>query len=304
MGKLKSDIFLYRVIDSVLQFIFRLIPQNKTTEGWALYWGFRFRSPPKVVKLRTGELIKVDPTDYLQCLIYYFGMFEPQCINLYKTLINENDIIFDIGGNIGLYSLVGCSEVGKNGHIYTFEPAPFHCESIKNNAAINGIENITINQMALSDKVGNSKLSLPKNSNSGGYTIANLDSDEGKNIATEVFMTTLDQYVYENSINLNKLSLIKMDIEGAEMLALKGMTETLKILPSILIEINNTALNRFNFSSEDLCNFFRSLGYKGWIIDYTDKLTELNSSNIEFAETIWIHRTNNHHLQEIKKILD
>ena len=172
MGKLKSEITLYRVLDKLFQYIFRKLPQTNRTEKWALWWGFRFRSPPKVVKLRTGKLMKVDPTDYLQCLIYYFGMFEPQCIKIFESLITEGDVVIDIGGNIGLYSIIGSTRVGKHGNIYTFEPAPFHCETIKYNAELNGMENIKIIQTALSDFIGKIKLALPIGSNKGGSTIA------------------------------------------------------------------------------------------------------------------------------------
>lgn len=304
MEKLKSDITLYRGMDKLFQYIFRILPQNNKTEKWALKWSFKFRALPKVVKLRTGELMKVDPTDYLQGLIYYFGMFEPQCIKVFKSLISEGDVVFDIGGNIGLYSIVGSPRVGESGYIYTFEPALFHCETIKYNIELNRFKNVAVIQSALSDFVGHINLSLPKGSNKGGYTIADLDTEEAASLESKIKVTTLDEFIREEKINLAKLSLIKMDIEGAETLALKGMSKVLDLKPSLLMEVNDTALVRFNSNSEDLCGILNALGYKGWIIELSNKLTEIKSHKILFAETIWIHPENKRHMRALKRFIN
>src|SRR5947208_2908736 len=75
----KNSLLLYRAADSFLRCGLRLLPAWSWTESLALRWGYHFRPQPCVVKLRSGAWIHVDPTDYLQLIIYYLGTFEPHC---------------------------------------------------------------------------------------------------------------------------------------------------------------------------------------------------------------------------------
>lgn len=91
-----------RAIDAVLRYSLHALPIGTWTECVALRWGYSFRPEPRVVKLRSGGKIQVDPTDYLQLIIYYFGTFEPHVLSYLKRCVGEGGTIIDVGANIGI----------------------------------------------------------------------------------------------------------------------------------------------------------------------------------------------------------
>ncbi len=299
MSKPKNENLLYGWVDTILCWLFRHVKQNEISQRIALWWGFRFRGTPKVVRLRTGQLMIVDPTDYLQCLIYYLGMFEPHCINLLEKLLKGGDTFIDIGGNIGLFSMVASSKVGAAGKVITFEPAPFHCETIRKNIRLNNFSNIDLYETALGDAPGEVELVMPKGGNQGSYSISFQSNAEHEILKAVVPVSKLDDIVQKNKISLENLSLIKMDIEGAEMLALGGMEELFKRLPSVLIEFNETALQRFGTSTRDLYTWFKDRGYAGWMIKDNGSLIAVPEGGVVFAECLFIHSKNKQHLEVI-----
>jgi FkbM family methyltransferase len=300
MVKEKNKFLIYKLIDNFCQILFRILPQNDMTEKIALWWGFRFRGNPKIVKLRTGQLLKVNPTDYLQCLIYYFGMFEPQSIHVFRKLIKDGDTVLDIGGNIGLYSIVASSLVGPKGNVYTFEPAPFHCESIRENIDINNLSNIKLFETALGNEAGQVELVMPENGNLGCLTIANKLAHE--NSSFKVNVSVFDDFCDKNKLDVNNVSVIKIDVEGAELMVLSGMTKVFKQKPTVLIEINETALARFEKHSTDICQWFHSKGYRGWTIDKNLKLLPIIDKDINCVESIWVHPSSIKHMEAIGTI--
>jgi FkbM family methyltransferase len=298
MSKPKNEYVYYGWVDMCLRWAFRHIRQSEKTQNMALWWGFKYRGVPKIVRLRTGQLMRVDPTDYLQCLIYYFGMFEPHCINIALRLLKTGDTFIDIGGNIGLFSIVASSVVGKTGKVYTFEPAPFHCETIKKNIQLNNFSNIRLFETALGSESGYIELVLPQGGNQGSLSIASSTVEDSVVKAT-VPISKLDNIVHENNLELDNLSLIKMDIEGAEMMALSGMTDLLKKFPSVLIEFNQSALSRLGSDTKTLYNWFVERSYRGWIINQDGRLESIPNEGVNFAECIFVHSNNKLHLKVI-----
>ncbi|MBN1914146.1 MAG: FkbM family methyltransferase [Candidatus Omnitrophica bacterium] len=194
------------------------------------------------------------------------GMWELQnlellSIMLRKTgLINKDLVACDVGANIGLYSLWFYRYLSPGSVIYAFEPAPRTAEKLKHNVAINNASRVKIAELACTDKVGEADFFIGP-----GHHKSSLDREwasEGKACPEKIIVdaVTLDSFFYGKEKRQGP-SLIKIDVEGAASLVLKGCKEcVLKKRPFFLIESHNTIEDRA------MCNLITDYEYKAYRI--------------------------------------
>ena len=97
-----------------------------------------------------GHKMYLDPNDSLNLSIDgVFGEFDT---SLVESKINQNDIVVDLGANIGYYTLLSARKIGKNGKVFSFEPEPRNFELLKKNIQINNYDNVILEQKDVSDK--------------------------------------------------------------------------------------------------------------------------------------------------------
>ena len=125
-------------------------------------------------------------------------------------------VVYDIGANVGFYTLLASKLAGDTGRVYSFEPFPGNIEYLKKHVAINKLSNVEIIDKAVSDQVNNSLFKIGKNNSVGRL---NPDGD----IVVETI--TLEEFILDGNL---PPSVIKMDIEGAEFNALLGAEKLLK----------------------------------------------------------------------------
>jgi FkbM family methyltransferase len=154
---------------------------------------------------------------------YWLGLAERHMQSIVASNVQEGDIVYDVGANFGLYSLLFSKLVGSRGHVYAFEPAPNVVAGLRAHLELNEVQNVTIIEKAVAGYVGESRFQTD-----GNTCIGHLDSD-GKVV---VPTTTLDLLVRE----LPPPDCIKMDIEGAELEALKAANECFsRIRPKLFL---------------------------------------------------------------------
>lgn len=174
-------------------------------------------------------------------------------MDLMKKLINEGDTVLDIGGNIGFYSMYLSNLAGESGKLHVFEPDKLNFKRLYEN--LRNRKNTILNNIAVSDKPGELKLYQ-----SG---ILNVDhrvyAFETASKSYTVPANSIDNYLGEN----NKTDFIKIDIQGAEMQAYKGMQETLATNPqlNIIAEIFPKGLVSMGSSAQEVFDFFTSKGF-------------------------------------------
>ncbi|MFC1893697.1 FkbM family methyltransferase [Chloroflexota bacterium] len=151
----------------------------------------------------------------------------------FKAVVKEGDVVLDLGANIGYYSLLAARLTGHRGRVYSFEPEPRNYDLLLKNIEINNYQNIIPNQKAVSDRSGSIKLSI-SSIDSGAHTIRPTENTNNFKETIDIEMVSLDEYFKgrEDVINV-----IKMDIEGFEPYALKGMNNILKGSPDIKLFI-------------------------------------------------------------------
>lgn len=150
---------------------------------------------------------------------YHFG----------AVTVGEDDIVFDIGANYGLFSAVAAGKA-KRGCVYAFEPVEETRRILERTAGL--YSNIVVEPYAVSDSCGKNRINVSNyNSNPGAASIMNVNSGSE---TEEIETITLDRFVEMNHIS--KIDFIKADIEGAERLLLAGAAEVLrKFAPKLAV---------------------------------------------------------------------
>lgn len=148
-------------------------------------------------------------------------VYEEYETEIMEKEISEGDVILDIGANIGYFTLLFARWAGKKGKVFSFEPDPANFALLKKNVEVNGYENVVLVNKAVSDKTWKSKLHLSEE-NKVDHRIYN--SHDGRK-SVEIQSMRLDDYFKGYK---GKVDFIKMDIQGAEGRAVKGMPDLLK----------------------------------------------------------------------------
>jgi len=168
------------------------------------------------------------------------GVYETETAKWLQEAIDEGVVFFDIGANFGYFTLLGGRLVGR-GRCIAFEPIPDNGEVIRQHLANNELTNISLEQTALSDRTGLAEFVLEDNSATSHlaeYEITHGASS--RKSAIKVNTMRLDDYCSRNKIFPN---VIKLDVEGAEVLVLKGAQAVLtSARPSLIISTHSESL--------------------------------------------------------------
>ena len=214
------------------------------------------------IRLRDGHSIKLrtNQTNYVTKLLFWDGYRNFEYLDIFEKLIRKISVFYDVGANIGLYSIVA-GTVNKRIQVRSFEPSngPFHY--LQRNASINQLANTKIEQIALADtngslnfyEVANSKYTYLKH-NLAGEGNFNAKESNKQFETTSVKSCTLDTYAQGES---HTIELIKLDTEGTEHLILNGAVRVLdEMRPIVICE------TLFSMIEEELEDLFRSRNYK------------------------------------------
>jgi FkbM family methyltransferase len=168
---------------------------------------------------------------------FALGQYERETVDALYQFCRPGMTVFDIGANAGYLTLLMAKLVGASGHVYAFEPIPQNCQYLSETLRINGLRNVAVHQVAVSDQVGKAQMNYVGIFD-GFAALINGGHDyyRGQSVNTvSVTTTTLDHFC--NDMRIAEIGLIKMDIEGAEMLALAGMSRILAVQqPVVIIE--------------------------------------------------------------------
>jgi len=212
-----------------------------------------------------GHRMYLDRVDTLRLSLN--GVWEPYETQVLTGGVQAGDVVFDIGANIGYYTLLLARSTGAAGHVYAFEPEPENFRLLEKNIAANGYQNVTAFNKAVGETSATRKLYLHE-FNKGDHRM--YESGDGrKHIPVEC--VSLDELLGGQNV---RPDWIKMDVQGAEGLVLQGMRE---ILGSggrlkLLTEFWPYALDRAGSRPEE---FLRTL------LDYGFSLHELDERREE-----------------------
>lgn len=175
--------------------------------------------------------------------------WEPIETGLFKKYIRPGMTVIDAGAYIGYYAVLAARLVGDKGKVFAFEPSPENCGVLRSNIRINGCNNVQVIDKAVSDKAGTVTF-YPNPCNASGSTMFDNYSTVRKTRDPKIAVDTvsLDDVVGNREVNF-----IKMDIEGGETKALKGMTGLIRNSPDLmmLVELFPIGLKNVGSSLEE-----------------------------------------------------
>ena len=200
---------------------------------------------------------------------FYIFAFEKFETKLFKSLIREGMVVVDIGAYAGYYTLVAADLVGEEGKVYAFEPNPENYALLLKNLEVNRCQNVIPVQKAVADTNGKTRLFLAQE-NKGDHRL--FDSNDKRESIT-VDVTSLDAFFKERDY---RVDVIKMDIQGSEMAALKGMTKILEKNDDlkILTEFWPSGLRKFGTYPKEFLNKLTEFGFELYHINEERKLIE------------------------------
>lgn len=203
------------------------------------------------------------------------GVYDKLETDIIGGSVSDGDTVLDIGAHIGYFTLILARAVGDHGKVFAFEPEPENFRFLSKNIEINKCQNVILENLALSFGAGKTKLFLDK-SNLGNMSLSNLNIPQ-KSLAgyVEVESMALDKYVSKIG---NKVSFIKIDVQGAEGLVFSGASNLLQNQkPTILLELWPYGLRNNGTDPLKFLKDLENLGYKFRVLDVTNKILKEKS---------------------------
>lgn len=241
------------------------------------------------------------PEDKFYYELIITGTIERGTIKFMKKFIHKDDCVFDVGANIGFFTLT-MATANENVKVYAFEPLPSTFYRLRQNVIFNyHLKNITINNIAVTDKKDKIKINQFSGLHHGYSSISQLNRNDFTSF--DVSSISIDEFISENEIN--KIDLIKIDVEGAEELVLKGALYTIsKFSPSIILEMNEETAFKNNFKSSDLLNYLLSLhDYKFYRFPYASGEISPMSNVYDYKHGDNVIAISQRHLNRLEPIM-
>ena len=188
---------------------------------------------PAVSVVDHGCLMQLDPQEWLQIGMLTTGGTEPKTSSLFRKLLRPGDTYIDVGAHVGYHALLARQAVGATGRVLALEPQPYNCNKILVNAALNGFSNITTIVGAAGDQDGVVTLRDQAPYDKARLTLQATGMHD-QSVEFEVPVWTLDALVRRHKID--KVRLLKIDVEGYELAVLKGALPILANTENVIFE--------------------------------------------------------------------
>ena len=255
--------------------------------------------------LRNGQKILVDTRSVdIGTHILLGGTWESNYMAAFARQIRTGDTVLDIGANHGIYALAAGAQVGPKGHVYAFEASLNFSELIRASISINGLDGvITVINAAVAADTGEAVLSFDDHWSGSGRLATSSDLVETPSPASaerlpqplglprkskteKVRSVALDEYFPDPAMTID---VMKMDIEGAEGIALKGMAKLLDRSRriKIMMEFCPLMMSRFDCNAEDTIAMLEAGGFVCWNVNADSSLAAVRwPALLESPDTI------------------
>jgi FkbM family methyltransferase len=243
-----------------------------------------------------GVKLECDPCDMgiPPIVALNFGSYESSDGKMMLSLVEDGMNFFDIGANLGWYAL-HVAKLFPNAKVFAFEPVKKTFGYLTRNISHNELDNMSSFHFGLSNE--NTIWTFYVNpAIMGAASGSPLASSAGEPQNCEV--RTLDNFIDGNPLIVD---FIKADVEGAELLVIKGGLETIKASkPILFLEMLRKHSKMFNYHPNDIIELLRGIGYHCYIIQ-RDKLVEFFSMDEETVETNFIFLHSEKHKEKIER---
>lgn len=217
--------------------------------------GYRMR---KRVPLCTGQVLEVDPFDEVGGEVARRGVYEPETVEVFRSVLEPGMIVVDAGAHVGQYAVIASPLVGPAGSVHAFEPDPDTFRQLVANVRLNGCDNVACHEAALGREPGAARLHLADVSNVGGNSLRPTVCTRGR--SRDVRVETLDGYAAARG--LSRLDVLKADVEGAELLVLEGGADLIERGRPLMILEFSINVGAFGYTEGHLRERLAGWGYR------------------------------------------
>jgi FkbM family methyltransferase len=243
---------------------------------------FAATPPVRWTEIDIGDGIKVvvDPEEpEFGRHIVASGGWEPHIGRVIRSSLRAGDTVVDVGGNVGVMSFQAAATVGRTGKVIAFEPNLTNVGAFRRGMLANGFDNVLLYPFALSDRFHLIEMSMASNAKVVGAPDVGQQADVIQAIPAD-----------EVLLKERRIDFVKLDIEGFELNALRGMAKALaKHRPKILCEFNPLCLHhQGRIEPRILAEFLFDLCRAGRIVEHDGSFTPVASA--EELMRLWTER--------------
>jgi FkbM family methyltransferase len=209
---------------------------------------------------RRGLRLKLNLGDNVQRCLFFCGTYEDEYLRYLESRSQASDVYIDVGGHIGIDAFIVARRVGPCGRVICFEPSPDSAALIRRGAAENSLtESIEVVECGLGDEEGEFELRADPTMPAADSGVRSRYNDGP--VVANARLRRFDNWASETS--LDRIDIVKIDVEGGEHQVLLGMQESLaKFRPrAVLVEINDYRMEQAGTSTRLIDEALQSCGY-------------------------------------------
>jgi FkbM family methyltransferase len=222
-----------------------------------------------ICRTNFNYLVNIEFPDMIQIRIFFFGFWEPEISRYIKSKLKTGDIFIDIGANIGYYSLLAVSRVGRTGQVYAFEASPSVFSKLQANLAINKISNVVARNVAITNRASRVEIFKGEDINTGTSTIVLSQAERSETKSEGLVDGRPLSDVLEMDV-IRRARMIKIDVEGAEWLVLNGIENIIDKLSDnleLIVEVNQENIDKIFGMESSILKIFSINGFSIFCID-------------------------------------
>jgi FkbM family methyltransferase len=257
--------------------IFEYADEIKTTDIEEIEIGqgeVVFMLKPLGIKMLSDKGCRSAPLEILN-----FGSYEKKESSFLFQMIKDNNVVFDIGANVGWYSIQIASRF-DNIIVHSFEPFSQTFQILKKNIKLNNLKNVVLHNIALGESEESADFYHYQNGTTVSSRVNLVDSKHAVKVKCQ--MSTIDSIV--SDLQLSKLDLIKCDVEGSELSVINGGLKSIRtFLPIIYLELFHGLCEKFNYTPDDVIVLLEKFGYRCFKI-YENYLSPVKKIGKKYTE--------------------
>ena len=234
-------------------------------------------------------------SEHMQSRIFWIGYYSQEIVHILNRILREGMVFVDVGANIGELTMVASKRIGSNGRVLAFEPVAKNLLELHKNIRENVLHNAIVVESGLSDYEGeahiyNSCGQGAENDEHFGLNSIYIGNGEGVAIQS-IPLTTLDRFLQDKP--QDRIDVIKIDIEGAELACLRGAEYTLRTFrPHLIIEVQKASSAAGGYEQTEILNFLSPFGYSFFRIGSGGKLSAVQANSLsDYQNVLCVHES-------------
>jgi FkbM family methyltransferase len=247
-----------------------------------------------------GFLLQLDLKDPVQRWIYFFSTYDERYeAEMVRRLLDPNEVFWDVGANIGYFSLLAAGALRNTGQVVAFEPGRIAYRRLLTNIALNEFGNITPVNLAVLDRAGEVTLYLAADTADGGANVFGALAATAQSESCQAI--SLDEFCRNR--NFPFPDFIKIDVEGAELQVLCGAQETLLASrPLLLLEMKESTLSAAGTTKGEIQARLRQYGYQAAFPHRRKWHLAQDVAAVRSRNVLWFQPDKSCHRQKIARL--